>query len=59
MTNQDYFRNEAVQEFLCDLVENSGEHGLTGVDILISFMNTEMLQEERDEIIERLKRSEE
>jgi len=59
MTNQDYFRNEAVHEVLCDLVEKSGEHGLTAVDILISFMNTVMLQEERDEIIERLKRSEE
>jgi hypothetical protein len=58
MTSNDYFRNEAVQELLTDMVEN-GEHGLTGVDILISFMNTEMLQEERDEIIERLKRSEE
>jgi hypothetical protein len=58
MTNDDYFRNEAIQELLAQMVED-GEHALTGVDILISFMNTEMLQEERDEIIERLKRSEE
>jgi hypothetical protein len=58
MTNDDYFRNEAVQELLAQLVED-GEHALTAVDILISFMNIEMLQEERDEIIERLVRSEE
>ena len=58
MTNDDYFRNEAVQELLAQLVEN-GEHALTAVDILIPFMNIEMLQEERDEIIERLVRSEE
>ena len=53
MTNDDYFRNEAVQELLAQLVED-GEHALTAVDILISFMNHVMLQEERDEIIERL-----
>ena len=58
MTNDDYFRNEAIQELLAQMVED-GEHALTAVDILISFMNTEMLQEERDEIIERLNRSDE
>jgi hypothetical protein len=39
-----------------EMVETSGEHGLTATDILISFMNNEMLQEERDEIIERIKK---
>jgi hypothetical protein len=41
---------------LVDMVETSGEHGLTSTDILISFMNNEMLQEERDEIIDRIKK---
>jgi hypothetical protein len=49
-------RNDAIQEMLVDMVETSGEHGLTATDILISFMNNEMLQEERDEIIDRIKK---
>jgi hypothetical protein len=56
MTNDDYFRNEAIQELLADMVENGGRHGLNAVDILITFMNEEMLQEERDEILERLQK---
>jgi hypothetical protein len=55
MKDKDFFRNDAIQELLADMVEN-GEHGLTAVDILISFMNNVMLQEERDEILERLKK---
>ena len=34
MTNDDYFRNEAIQELLAQLVED-GEHALTAVDILL------------------------
>lgn len=51
-------RCNALGELLEGMVEK-GEHALTVSDILISFMNNVMLQEERDEIIERLKGSEE
>ena len=44
-------RCDALGELLENMVANSGEHGLTACDILISFMNNVMLQEERDEII--------
>jgi hypothetical protein len=48
-------RCDALGELLEDMVEN-GEHALTVSDILVSFMNNVMLQEERDEILERLKK---
>ena len=44
-------RCDALGELLENMVANSGEHGLTACDILISFMNNVMLQEERDEIL--------
>jgi hypothetical protein len=56
MSEKEQKRNDAIQNILVDMVETSGEHGLTATDILISFMNNEMLQEERDEIIERIKK---
>ncbi len=51
MNAKEQMRNDALGELLEDMVANSGEHGLTASDILISFMNNVMLQEERDEII--------
>ena len=56
MSEKEQKRNDSIQNILVDMVETSGEHGLTATDILISFMNNEMLQEERDEIIERIKK---
>jgi len=56
MSEKEQKRNDAIQNILVDMVETSGEHGLTATDILISFVNNEMLQEERDEIIERIKK---
>jgi len=53
MSANEQMRNDAIGEMIADMVEN-GEHGLTASDILISFMNNVMLQEERDEIIERI-----
>ena len=53
------YRNDALGELLEDMVQNSGEHGLNAVDILVSFMNNRMLQCERDDIMEMLKKDEE
>ena len=53
MSANEQMRNDAIGEMIADMVEN-GEHGLTASDILISFMNNVMLQEERDEIIKRI-----
>jgi hypothetical protein len=44
-------RCDALGELLENMLSNSGEHGLTASDILISFVNNVMLQEERDEIL--------
>ena len=44
MSEKEQKRNDAIQNILVDMVETSGEHGLTATDILISFMNNEMLQ---------------
>jgi hypothetical protein len=44
-------RCDALGELLENMVADSNEHGLTVSDILISFMNNVMLQEERDEIL--------
>jgi hypothetical protein len=49
-------RCDALGELLESMVSNSGEHGLTVSDILISFMNNVMLQEERDEILEKIQK---
>jgi len=49
-------RCDALGELLESMVANSGEHGLTACDILISFMNNVMLQEERDEILEGIQK---
>jgi predicted transcriptional regulator len=46
-------RNDVLAEVLIDMVEK-GEHGLCVSDILVSFMNNRMLQEERDDILELL-----
>ena len=49
-------RCDALGELLEDMVANSNEHGLTVSEILISFMNNVMLQEERDEILEGIQK---
>ena len=48
-------RNDVLGEILVRMVE-LGEHGLCVSDILVSFMNNRMLQEERDMIIDLLKK---
>ena len=48
-------RNDTLGELVFGMVE-SGEHGLNAVDILVSFMNNRMLQEERDDIMDLLKK---
>ena len=53
------YRNDSLGELLEEMVQNSGEHGLNAVDILVSFMNDRMLQCERDDIMEMLKKDEE
>jgi hypothetical protein len=52
------YRNDALGELLEDMVQNSGEHGLNAVDILVSFMNNRMLQCERDDIAEMMSKEE-
>lgn len=47
-------RNLALDLLLVNMVENSVEHGLTAVDILASYMNNVMIQEERDDIMDLL-----
>jgi hypothetical protein len=42
---------------ISDMVDN-GEHGLTASDILLSFINNVMLQEERDMILSGIKKGE-
>ena len=49
-------RNDTLGELLVEMVETSREHGLNAVDILVSFMNNRMLQEERDMIMDLLKK---
>jgi|SanBayMetagenome_1026888.scaffolds.fasta_scaffold241297_1 hypothetical protein len=47
-------RNDILEELLVDMVQNGGEHALCVSDILVSFMNNRLLQEERDEIMEQM-----
>ena len=49
-------RNDTLEKILVGTLETSKEHGLNVVDILVSFMNNRMLQEERDDIIDLLKK---
>jgi hypothetical protein len=46
-------RNDILGELLVDMVQN-GEQALCVSDILVSFMNDRLLQEERDEIMEQI-----
>jgi hypothetical protein len=46
-------RNDILGELLVDMVQN-GEQALCVSDILVSFMNDRLLQEERDEIMEQM-----
>ncbi len=48
-------RNFVLDNVLVSMVEN-GEHGLNVVDILVSYMNNVMIQDERDQIIDLLKK---
>ena len=48
-------RNDTLGEILVGMVE-SGEHGLCVADVLVSFMNNRMLQEQRDYIMDLLKK---
>ena len=47
-------RNDTLGELLVGMVQ-SGEHGLCVADVLVSFMNNRMLQDERDMILDLLK----
>ena len=47
-------RNDILGELLVDMVQNGGEHALCVSDILVSFMNNRLLQEEREEIMEQM-----
>ena len=49
-------RNDTLEKILVWTLETSKEHGLNVVDILVSFMNNRMLQEQRDDIIDLLKK---
>ena len=48
-------RNDTLGELLVEMVE-SGDHGLCVEDVLVSFMNNRMLQEQRDYIMDLLKK---
>jgi hypothetical protein len=48
-------RNDTLGELLVEMVE-SGEPSLCVSDILVSFMNNRMLQDQRDMIIDLLKK---
>jgi hypothetical protein len=50
MSANEQMRNDKLGELLEKMVEN-GEHGLTASDILISFINNVMLEEEKEEIL--------
>jgi hypothetical protein len=57
MNANDQIRNDSIGELLEQMIDE-GEHSLTASDILLSFINNVMLQEERDEIIDRIKKEE-
>ena len=57
MSASEQIRNDAIGELIEQMIEE-GEHSLTASDILVSFINNVMLQEERDEIIDRIKKEE-
>ena len=46
-------RNNKLNELLTEMVKK-GEHGLNVTDILVSYMNNVMIEDEREEIIDRL-----
>lgn len=48
-------RNDVLDNILYTMVKE-GEHGLNVSDILVSYMNSRMLQDERDMIIDLLKK---
>ena len=50
---KEQLRNEVLDNLLVSMVKD-GEHGLNAVDILVSYMNNVMLQEERDDIMDLL-----
>ena len=49
-------RNDTLAELLVEMVETSREHRLCVADVLVSFMNNRMLQEQRDYIMHFLKK---
>ena len=57
-SEKEQLRNDVLDSILVSMV-NEGEHGLNAVDILVSYMNNVMLQEERDDIMDLLKKEEE
>jgi len=54
-SEKEQLRNNVLDSILVSLVKD-GEHGLNAVDILVSYMNNVMIQEERDDIIDLLKK---
>ena len=52
-SEKEQLRNEVLDNLLVSMVKD-GEHGLNAVDILVSYMNNVMLQEERDDIMDLL-----
>ena len=48
-------RNDVLDNILYTMVKD-GDHGLNVSDILVSYMNSRMLQDERDMIIDLLKK---
>lgn len=48
-------RNDVLDNVLYTMVK-TGEHGLNVSDILVSYMNNRMIQDERDMIIDLLKK---
>ena len=53
MNENEKNRNEKLNDVLIRMMKE-GEHGLSVNDILVSYMNNVMIEDEREEIIDRL-----
>lgn len=54
-SEKEQLRNDVLDNILVSMVKD-GEHGLNAVDILVSYMNNVMIQDERDDIMDLLKK---